>query len=66
MSNIDHEIASVKGIADAMTDEVIDAGNGKQQYVHHVHGNPKNKLVIGTSGRGKSIAPGKSKPVVTE
>lgn len=53
---IDQAASDLKGIADALTDEVIDRENGSQQYVHHINGDPKNKLVIGSSRRGKSIS----------
>jgi hypothetical protein len=55
---VDQALTDVKGIADALTDEVVEQGNGNQQYVHHINGDPKNKLVIGSSRRGKSIFSG--------
>jgi hypothetical protein len=55
MSITDQAVSNVKGIADALTDEVVALKNNNQQYVHHINGDPKNKLVIGSSRRGKSI-----------
>lgn len=52
---VDHAVSDLKGIADALTDEVVERENGSQQFVHHIYGDPKNKLVIGSSRRGKSI-----------
>lgn len=52
---VDQAASDVKGIADALTDEIVERENGRQQYVHHINGDPKNKLVIGSSRRGKSI-----------
>lgn len=52
---VNQVVSDVKGIADALTDEIIERENGIQQYVHHINGDPKNKLVIGSSRKGKSI-----------
>lgn len=55
MSITDQTVSNVKWIADTLTDEVIELKNGNQQYVHHINGDPKNKIVIGSSRRGKTI-----------
>ncbi|MBW0298849.1 hypothetical protein B4P00_22030 [Shewanella xiamenensis] len=55
MSKTDQAISIFKGIADTLTDEVVELKNGRQQFIHHVNGNPNHKLVIGSSRRGKSI-----------
>jgi len=55
MSKTDQAISRFKGIADTLTDEVVELKNGNKQFIHHVNGNPKHKLVIGSSRRGKSI-----------
>lgn len=55
MTKTDQSISIFKGIADTLTDEVVELKNGRKQFIHHVNSNPNHKLVIGSSSRGKSV-----------
>lgn len=55
--NIDSEIGMIKTALDSLTDEVIASRNGGNLLVHHIDGNPQNKLVIGTVRMGKHSIP---------
>ena len=55
--DLDVEAGAVKAALDALTDEVIESGQGPDLLIHHIEGSPKNKLVVGTSSRGKSRLP---------
>ena len=50
---IDKEVSTITEVFDALTDEVI-KGKNSDQLIHHLNGDSKNKLVIGSSGKGKS------------
>ena len=68
--NIVNQIGKINSALDGLTDEVIESGNGAGMLVHHIDGNPNNKLVLGTIRKGKSRLPihalvgGSSKPSV--
>lgn len=49
-------VLDVKLTADALTDEVVELGNGNQQYIHHIDSDPKNKFVIGSGGKDRSAS----------
>lgn len=56
MSNkIDQEVGSLKATLDALTDEEVVIQSGVKLKIHHLGGNKSNKLVIGTTAKGKSF-----------
>lgn len=57
MDNINAQVGLIKLAFDSLTDEIIQARNGGAMLVHHINGDPNNKLVVGTMRRGKSLLP---------
>lgn len=53
-NEIDKEVGEVKALFGSLTDDIVESGNGNQLKVHHIDGERSNKLVIGSSGKGKS------------
>jgi len=54
--DIDIEMGELKQGLDSLVDETIDSSSGNStQLIHHVDGDSSNKLVIGTSGKGKAF-----------
>ena len=52
--DLDAEAGGVKAALDALTDEVIESEQGSDLLIHHIEGDTRNKLILGTSGKGKS------------
>lgn len=57
MENINSQVGQIKLSVDSLTDEIIQTRNGGGLLVHHINGDQKNKLVVGTMRRGKSFLP---------
>lgn len=57
MENINSQVGLIKLSVDSLTDEIIQTRNGGEMLVHHINGDPNNKLVVGTIRRGKSFLP---------
>lgn len=57
MDNINAQVGLIKLAFDSLADEIIQARNGGEMLVHHINGDPNNKLVVGTIRRGKSLLP---------
>jgi len=54
--NINTEMGKLKQNVDSLADEAIDSPSGNSvQLVHHLNGESSNKLIVGTSGKGKSF-----------
>lgn len=54
---IDTELGMIKTALDGLTNEVIPSSHGVSMLVHHIHGDPHKKLVLGSIGKGKSYLP---------